>query len=446
MSAFPPLGNGQPPIHDDPEEGIFRVNRAIYAEPSVFEAEMRAIYDHVWIYLGHSSELPNAGDFLTRKIAGRPLIFAKGSDGEIRVFINSCPHRGAEVCREQRGNKKSFQCLYHAWTFANTGELIGLPGADGYGGGFRREDFALAEVPRFQNYRGFVFICFDRNAVDLETYLAGAKVYLDYVVDQSEGELEVLPGSQLYSARGNWKLLVENTIDFYHTVPLHISYFKFLENIGADTSGGVGGRGVALGNGHAVVQFKAGWGRPVARWEPAWGEAERERLADMRARYVDRLGEAHAEMVCDTDRNLMIFPNLLINDIMATVIRQVNPVAVDYMEVTQWALAPVGEEPAAREQRLHAFNSFLGPGGFATPDDIEAFEGSQIAFKAHREITWSDYSRGYFGEDKRPREEDESSYEGQIRTFYRRWAELMGAAASPAASDPVVIPARGAAE
>lgn len=446
MSRFATLSNGEPPIVDDPEGGIFRVNRAIMAEPDVFEGEMRSIFDHVWIYLGHASEIPKPGDYLTRNIAGRPLIFAHGSDGEIRAFINSCPHRGSEVCRERQGNKKSFQCLYHAWTFSNTGNLIGLPGADAYGGDFRREDFALAQVPRFENYRGFVFICFDRNAVDLVTYLSGARVYLDYVVDQAEGGLEILPGSQLYSARGNWKLLVENTIDFYHTVPLHTSYFKFLESIGADVSGGVSGRGVALGNGHAVVQFKAGWGRPVARWEPSWGEAERERLAALRARTVERLGEEHAAMVCDTDRNLMIFPNLLINDIMATVIRQVNPIASDYMEITQWALAPVGEAADARERRLHSFNSFLGPGGFATPDDIEAFEGSQVAYVAHRELTWSDYSRGYFGEAERPREEDQSSFEGQLRTFYRRWAELMGVAAAPPVARPVPLQARGAAE
>lgn len=427
-------GTARSLLVDDPAAGVFRLHRAAMTSPEVFEREQRRIFDRCWIYLGHESEVAEPGDFVTRTMAGRPLILCRGDDREVRVFVNSCPHRGAEVCRERAGNRKAFQCLYHAWTFSNTGRLIGVPGEDGYGGAWRREDFDLAEVPRMHNYRGFVFICFDAGAVDLETYLGDARVYLDCVADQGENGMEVLRGTQLYSARANWKLLVENTIDFYHTVPLHKTYFKFLEELGADTSGGVGGRGIDLGGGHAVVEFRAGWGRPVARWEPKWGEAERERLTALRARCEARLGAARARLVCDTDRNLMLFPNLLINDIMATVIRQVNPIAPDYMEITQWALAPIGEPAEARARRLDSFNTFLGPGGFATPDDIEAFEGCQRGYGAFRELEWSDYSRGYAGEAGRPPAEVQSSFEPQIRAFYRRWAALIGERPAEAAA------------
>ncbi|MBT3792316.1 MAG: Rieske 2Fe-2S domain-containing protein [Rhodospirillales bacterium] len=417
-------GNGSL-IIDNAAEGVFQVNRAAMIEPSIFDAEQRRVFDKVWVYFGHESEVPSPGDFRTRTLVGRPLILVHGDDGVIRAFINSCPHRGAEVCREPKGNAKAFRCLYHAWTFANTGAVLNIPDKESYGGESSNCNFDLTAVPRVTNYRGFVFICFDKDAVDLETYLGRAKTYLDYVADQGEDGMEVIQGTQLYSARANWKLLVENSIDFYHTVPLHKTYFQYLEDIGADISGGVGGTGYDLGNGHGVVCFKAGWGRPVARWEPAWGEAEKIRIDALRAGLEKRLSSEAAAMVGDTDRNLMLFPNLLINDIMATVIRQVNPVAPDYMEVTQWALAPIGEPAEARRRRLHAFNTFLGPGGFATPDDIEAFEGCQRGFHAWRETNWSDYSRGYFGEETRAEEDKLSSHETQIRSFYRRWGELM---------------------
>jgi phenylpropionate dioxygenase-like ring-hydroxylating dioxygenase large terminal subunit len=419
-------GNGALVI-DNRDKGVFRVNRAAMADPAVFAAERRRVFDRVWLYFGHESEVPNPGDFRTRTLAGRPLILSRGNDGRIRIFINSCPHRGAEICREAAGNNKAFHCLYHAWSFRNTGEVLDIPGEDAFGGAFDRSDFFLRQVPRMENYRGFLFICFDPDAVDLTTYLAGAGEYLDYVADQGPDGMEVIRGTQLYSARANWKLLVENSIDFYHTVPLHKTYFKFLEDIGADVSGGVGGRGYDLGGGHAVVCFKAGWGRPVARWEPSWGETERTRIEALRADLVARYGERRTEMVADWDRNLMLFPNLLINDIMATVIRQVNPISHDYMEITQWAFAPKGEPPQDRARRLHAFNTFLGPGGLATPDDIEAFEGAQRGFGAWREVSWSDYSRGYFGETGRPDSEKQSSHEIQIRAFYRRWSTLMAA-------------------
>jgi p-cumate 2,3-dioxygenase alpha subunit len=103
----------------------------------------------------------------------------------------------------------------------------------------------------------------------------------------------------------------------------------------------------------------------------------------------------------------------------------VNPIYADYMEITQWAIAPVGESAESRARRLQAFNTFLGPGGFATPDDIEAFEACQRGFSAHRELGWSDYSRGYLGEAERPDHLGNSSYERQLRAFYRQWARLL---------------------
>ena len=422
-------------IKDDPAGRVFQVNRMAMTSQDIFAREQRRIFDRCWLYLGHESEIPQSGDFRTRTLVGRPLIFCRGEDGKARALINSCPHRGAMVCREKQGNAKAFHCLYHSWSFKNTGEILDLPGAEAYSGAFDSRAFSLAPVPRQASYRGFFFICFNRDAQPLEDYLAGAKDYLDAVADQGEQGMEVIAGTQLYCARANWKLLVENSIDFYHTVPLHKTYFKFLKDFGTDLSSGVSGRGYDLGNGHAVVKFRAGWGRPVARWEPFWGEAERDRLAGVRADLVKRVGPQRAELIADTDRNLCVFPNLLINDIMATVLRQANPISADYMEITQWALAPIGESAAARERRLQSFNTFLGPGGFATPDDIEALEGCQRGFAAYRELTWSDYSRGYAQELQGPDAPMKSDFELQIRAFYRRWAMLMEADSSGETQD-----------
>ena len=93
----------------------------------------------------------------------------------------------------------------------------------------------------------------------------------------------------------------------------------------------------------------------------------------------------------------------------------------------------------ARARRLQSFNTFLGPGGFATPDDIEALEGCQRGFVAHRELAWSDYSRGYEQELQGPDAPMKSDYELQIRAFYRRWSSLMKAGAEqPAANEHMV--------
>jgi p-cumate 2,3-dioxygenase alpha subunit len=195
--------------------------------------------------------------------------------------------------------------------------------------------------------------------------------------------------------------------------------------MGGDTSAGVRGRGVDLGNGHCVVEFVAPWGKPVARWEPSWGEAERVRLEGLRAELVELYGEERTKMIADTDRNLVIFPNLLINDALSPVIRTSDPLSPNMTHITQWSIGPTEEPRHVMERRLVAFNTFLGPGGFATPDDIEALEGCQRSFEWHDELPWSDYSRGYAREIDPSLGERQSDDEVQLRAYYRRWQGLL---------------------
>jgi p-cumate 2,3-dioxygenase alpha subunit len=119
-------------VLDDRERAVFRVKRAAMTSDQVWALERERIFDHCWLYLGHDSELTAPGDFVRRKVAGRPLIFVRGRDGRVRALYNSCTHRGARVCRQDAGNAKSFQCFYHAWTFTTEGTLIGIPDRDGY--------------------------------------------------------------------------------------------------------------------------------------------------------------------------------------------------------------------------------------------------------------------------------------------------------------------------
>lgn len=424
----------EPLVIDDRERRLFRVSRRAMVDPAVFALERERIFEKTWLYLGHESEVPHAGDFLTRTLIERPLLICRGSDGKVRVLVNACPHRGNVVCRQARGNAKTFQCFYHFWTFKNTGQLNSIPDAGAYAASLDRSELGLKEVPRTANYKGFIFISFNPDVPDIETHLAGARPYLDAVADQGEHGMEVLPGSQLYSMRANWKLLPENTIDFYHTPKVHTTYFAFLRAQGMDVTSPLVGRGYDLGNGHAVVEYRASWGRPIARWEPRFGEGAKPELAEVRARLVDRYGEQRAHIMADTDRNLFIFPNLLINDIMAIVLRWINPISESYMEVTQWALAPVGETPEARARRLESFLTFLGPGGFSTPDDNEALEGCQRGYGAWRESGWSDLSRGYALELDGRGEELKCDDEVQLRAFYRHWAHLVGGASAVAST------------
>lgn len=407
-------------IIDDPQAGIFRVHRSTMTAPEIFELERTHIFDKCWLYLGHASEVPHPGAYLRRTVAGRPLIFLRDSDGQVRAFFNTCTHRGALICRRDQGTADVFQCFYHAWTFNTKGELVGIPAEAGYGSGFDRQERALRPPPRLESYRDFYFVSFNPDIEDLVTYLAGAKEYIDLVVDQSEVGMRVVPGSNKYAIRANWKLLVENSIDGYHALPVHQTYFQYIASLGVDLAkGGLSGTARDLGNGHTAIEGRAPYGRPIALWHPLFGEDLKPEIERVRKWLADRHGEERAYRMCENFRNLLVYPNLIINDIVAITIRQFWPIAPDYMEVIAWELAPAEEKAELFHKRLDSFLTFLGPGGFATPDDVEALESCQAGFRA-KEVEWSDISRGM---QRDPHVDDEL----QMRVFWRQWhAHIQG--------------------
>jgi p-cumate 2,3-dioxygenase alpha subunit len=399
-------------VDEDVENRRFRVHRSSMTSQRVYEAEIARVFNRSWLYVGHTSEIPQPGDYVRRPVGGRPMFMVRGSkSGEVRVFHNSCTHRGALVCRTDRGNANSFQCFYHAWTFNTDGDLMSFPDRAGYQGRDVAE-LGLA-APRVEEYRGLVFVAFDPEIVDLPTYLAGAKEYLDLIIDGASDDIEIIKGTHEYGMAANWKLLVENSVDGYHAGPLHSTYFQYLASIGTDISAGITGIGRDLGNGHAVAEGEAPWGRPIASWEPSFGADAKIEIERIRANLVQRHGEARARRMANSSRNLLIYPNLIINDIMAVTVRTFMPGAPDRTDITAWQLAPRTELPLLRTRRLDNFLTFLGPGGFATPDDIEALESCQAGFTSGG-VEWNDVSRGMA---RSPLQSDEE----QMRVFWRRW-------------------------
>ncbi len=426
-------------VLDDPDRLDFRVHRAAMVDPLVLEHEMRRIFDVCWIYAGHESEAKAPGDFVTRTVCGRPIIFCRDSAGKVRVFLNVCRHRGAQVCRERSGNARGYTCFYHGWSYDRDGTLDGVPGESSYPASFDRKEFGLAQPPHVAAYRGFVFVSFDPRAMPLEEYLAGAKEYLDLVVDQSPtGEMEIIRGTQEYAIRANWKLLVENSFDDYHLMSTHKTWLDYMKKSGVaipkPPKGHVmpaHGVGRALGNGHAVIDNENFRGRPVAKWIALYGEEAKPEIEKIRAELVARLGEERARRVADTNRNLVVFPNLVVNDGSSVTVRTFHPTAPDRMEVSAWALGPKNESARARAIRLDSFLTFYGPGGFATPDDVEALESVQKGMAAWREIPWSVMTRGMSKEG-----EQLNTDELHLREFWIWWDRYMHAAGSSSSTLP----------
>ncbi|MFB9318814.1 aromatic ring-hydroxylating oxygenase subunit alpha [Cryptosporangium minutisporangium] len=407
----------------------FRVNREAYRSAEVFQAERERIWGHSWLYLGHETEIPKKNDYKVRTLGGKPLIFVRGGDGVVRAFLNSCPHRGTVVCRDESGNARNFQCFYHAWTFNSSGKLSALPGDDAYAELDRfKGSMDLRPVAKLDIHEGFVFVSFDPDVPPLLEHLGEAADVLSMAAEQSATGMTTLPGIQRYGVKGNWKLAVENAMDGYHFSPTHNTFVGYLRETGFAVTDD-DQYAYDLGNGHSMLVLTGHNGRLGMLWEPRFGEAEKARTEANRKAMAQRLGQERADTIGDASRILFVWPNLLFFDLEALTIRQLEPVAPGRTDVRAWQYVPTDEDDEARAMRLKTMTSFVGPGGLATPDDIEAYEAVQRGIEASKGDSrgfndWSDMSRGMEREAKG--EKGRSIDEGAMRSFWRHWDQSLG--------------------
>lgn len=423
-------------VQSDPEAGYFRVHRDAYRNAEVFEREKELIFSKCWLYLGHDTELKKKGDFHSRRVGGRDLIFNRDKNGQVGAHYNTCTHRASKICRERTGNARTFTCPYHGWVFNSEGKLASQNAKTGYHADINADGHLdLKAVARLEQYRGFWFVNFNPKAISLHDYLDGARDAIDALMDQTEEQQIILSGEHSYSIRANYKLLCENSYDGYHLFSVHASYFEFLRDELAGTpaaalidetlaSYNTQGEVRGLGNGHAILDSYVPTGRPVAQWLPSMGPGVKPEIEAKYARLLERFGEERANYIATTQKNLVIFPNLVINDILSVTVRVIEPEAADRIRVTAWAMGPTDESDELRAMRLDNFVSFLGPAGFGSPDDIEMLELCQDA-AGHTPVEWSEISKGFGPNADHCKASGPPDDEIQMQAYWTMWDRVM---------------------
>ena len=192
---------------------------------------------------------------------------------------------------------------------------------------------------------------FDRDVEDLVSYLGEAKEYIDLILDQAEEGWRVVPGTQKYSVRANWKMFSLNswiatmcgrcTPPFLSTPRAWDRVIRLLCLPPSFLARRV--RSLSLRNGHGVDIFQSlARARPIAHWHPILGEDSKEEIRKDARRLVEKFGEQRAYLMCNTNRLMLIYPNFALHDIAGVSLRYFEPIGQDYMEVTVQTLAPRG--------------------------------------------------------------------------------------------------------
>ena len=186
-----------------------------FVSSEVFAKEQEVLFANDWVCVGHQSDLARAGDFFLAQVAGESLIVTRDQRETIRGFYNVCRHRGTRLCEEQRGQRSTIQCPYHAWTYALDGRLLGAPQMENVPG-FAKADYSLKEV-NLGIWEGFIFVNLTPDAVPLDEVfapLAGKFAHWNLPQLRSGKRVE-------YDVAANWKLIFQNYSECYHCPGVH---------------------------------------------------------------------------------------------------------------------------------------------------------------------------------------------------------------------------------
>ena len=414
------------------------VHRDVYVSEEVFQLEMEHMFPNSWVYVGHDSQVPNAGDYFGTTIGTQPVLLVRHTDGKVHVLHNRCPHKGTRITSETCGNTgKFFRCPYHAWSFKTDGSLLAIPLKKGYENtGFEQSHAApgMAPVRHIRNYRGFVFAKINDGGLDFEEFFGESLSSFDNMIDRSPvGQLKVAGGVLRYMHNCNWKMLVENQTDTCHPMVAHessagtavevwkkappgtkkpmaveiiapfMSPYEFFENMGI--------RIWDNGHGHTGVHHSI-----HSDYSAVPGYFDK-----MTAAY----GEARAKAILDENRhNTVYFPNIMIKGPIQ-LLRQFKPIAANKTLVESWTFQLVDAPDMLLERTLMYNRLINAPTSIVGHDDLEMYERAQEGLHSNGN-EWVNLQRLYSPDEAgQTNVAINGTSEWPMRHQFRAWTKFM---------------------
>jgi phenylpropionate dioxygenase-like ring-hydroxylating dioxygenase large terminal subunit len=417
-----------------------RVHRSLYADPAIFELEMDRIFGHAWIYVGHESQIPNPGDYVTALVGRHKMILVRHSDGSPRVLHNRCGHRGALIVpASSKGNVRFFRCCYHGWTFRTDGEVLSIPVRRGYddtGFDARNPAYWMPRAPRVESYRGFIFANLSVEGPSLGEWLGGVASSLDDFVDRAPaGRIEVAGRPFRVLQRNNWKLFFENLNDAMHALVVHESS---VDAARAALARMTDRETPAHSYADDVIPTMDKNGAPYSMWEQIttrtydWGHSFLGGFFNpdsYEKTYVEALERAYGkermtEILSVNRHNSIIYPTCSTQAAYQQ-LRVIRPLSVDRTMIEIYNFRLIGAPDDTYRRTLIFSNLTNSPSSIVMPDDLEAYNrvqeglssggGEWVSF--HRDLGRDRIHDGYteaFGTSELP-----------MRNQYRAWLRYM---------------------
>jgi PAH dioxygenase large subunit len=364
----------------DVEKG--EVSRDVFVDDGIYRSELEKIFNRTWGFLAHETEIPAPGDYVVRKLGIAEVVVARDRQGKLQAFLNSCRHRGAQVCRADSGNARNFVCPYHGWTYDQTGALLTTTFDKHLPKDVDMSALGLPKVPRLEVYKGLIFGAWDADIVPVATYIGDFAWYVDPFLSRSPGGMEVLAPPHRWHVKCNWKVGALNFVgDAQHILTTHVGPLT-LDPVRAARAGFA----TAAENSFQVVDER-GHGCTLTYLAPGLPEeAYQTHPKDLEQLYRETLQPGQMEML-NRLRVIVgtIFPNLSFIETQvgaaekAVIMRQWQPISGTEMEIRSWILAEREATPEYKSNVLRkGFHNF-GAAGVFEQDDVELWASATLA-------------------------------------------------------------------
>ena len=357
------------------DESCGVVSREIFISEDIYRLELERIFNRVWLYVAHETEIPNPGDFVARMMSDAPIVVVRCDDGSIAVLLNSCRHRGVKVCRVDSGSAKKFVCPYHGWSYDQHGKLLTTAVDQLLPAGTDFATLGLIRAPRIQSYKGLIFASWNSNVVDLEQYLGDFRWYLDIFFARTPGGMQVVAPPQRSRVKANWKTAAVNFgSDNQHIFSTHVGPFtvqpvtipwpqrmKAMED----------GVQVVAEGAHCVTLTITKFDVPFALYPP-----------ELRALFPKRLNPDQQSVLSGLISGAgTLFPNLSFIERMipskehgagkTVLLRLWQPISASEMEIISWCLVDREASQAYRDRSLSDGLRNFGVAGLFEQEDVE---------------------------------------------------------------------------
>ncbi len=410
-----------------------QIHRDLYTSPALFDLEMQRLWARSWLFVGHDSQVPDPGDFVTSTLAGQPVVMLRQADGGIGVLLNRCAHKGAPVCSGAGHVDRYLRCPYHGWTYRLDGRLAGFPVRSGVEADRFDACPAAQGLSRYGTvavHRGFVFARARDDGPGFEQSLGEVLDAISLLADRSpRGRLKVAGGVLSTRFAANWKIYLENINDAFHPITTHASAtqsagavwqrqpegtepplamrqllpfagdYGFFERMGARV----------LPHGHSVLG---------TRHSIHTGYAQ---LGDYGQALRDAHGADRADAVLAfAPQNIVVYPSIALKG-APQVMRVLRPLAADRTVLEAWAFQPEGAPDALLHSALLYNRQVFSPMSMVAHDDLHLFEATQRSLGAAGN-PWVSLHRGARGAaDPAPPRDVDGIDEALLRNQYQAW-------------------------